>query len=366
MYRRLTYIENRYVLSDSGEHVTNINVRDPVTCIWVELRATNGATRNLNSPLAACVESIELVDGSNVLWSVNGYEALGITYYNLGYDTYQVYSEAASATQVFSFPILFGRYLGDTYYAFDPNRFANPQLRISWDLEAVNSVGATGFVSGSCRLSVIADVMDGAPSPVGLLSAKEIYSFTTESSGTEYIDLPTDATIRGLYVRCHEDGVGAFGNIDNVKLTCDNDKFVIVDMRREDALRSFALSNKAITYKHDLVAANGSTVYFVTKLNESVSYVADTADTVVTSSNAGIGQQTLGVYTAGVGSTDYVDISAMVTGWLPFGLLRIPFGIQEVETTWFDPSTFRSVRLELEQSNAGGDASVVVESLRTY
>ena len=366
MPRRLAYIENRRVLADSGEITTDITVRDPITALIFEVRAQNGASNNRKNLLADCIDSVELIDGSEVLMSLDGYEALAIAAYELGYLPYQLIAEEGVLTQNWFVAIPFGRYLGDVAYSFDPTRFSNPQLRFKWNLANKNAVGATGFVTGSARFTVLADIMEGAEAPSYMLTKKQHYSFVTAASGIQYIDLPTNANHRSMYIRCHEDGVGAFGNLSNVKVSADQDKFIPFDMRRTDFIRWLTTKYPPMHYKHNVITYNGQTVYFVLKQDELAIFYPSTVDTTVTGVVNGIGEETVAVYVGSSGSGTPRSIMALVHGWLPFGVAYLPWGDKNTPNSWLDVSLFRSLRLELEQSNAGGNASVVVEQVRTY
>jgi hypothetical protein len=362
----MTYIENRKVLADSGEVVTNITLRDPITALWVELRAQNGATYNKASPLAACIDSIELIDGSRVLWSLDGYEALAVGSYGLGYIPYQLVVETEGLYQNVFFPLMFGRGLGDTSLSLDPTRFSNLQVRFKWNLANVNAVGATGFVTASGRLTVMADVMEGAEAPTGLITCKEQYAFTTAASGTEYIDLPSDAPIRSIYLRSYEAAVGGLCGISNIKVNSGQGKFTPFDMGTTDLTRWLTMFYPPMHYKHLLKSANGGTSYFLLKKDEQVAYTPETGDCVVSAPNNGIGEQTLSVYTAGSGDTNQRNIWALVHGWVPVSTLYIPMGDKWDAATWFDPSIWGSNRLELTNNNAGASAYVVIEQAVQY
>ena len=127
LYRR-TYLESRTSLGNSGQRVTDINVRDPITALWVEFRCANGATDNVANLLSQCVSAIEVIDGAKVLYSLDGCEALALSAYHLGRLPDQLVSEWGGVTQNLSIVIPFGRYEGDTELSFDPTRFVNPQV----------------------------------------------------------------------------------------------------------------------------------------------------------------------------------------------------------------------------------------------
>ncbi|MDD5540399.1 MAG: hypothetical protein PHG61_06895 [Candidatus Marinimicrobia bacterium] len=366
MIHREAYIENRRVLADSGEVTIDVSVRDPITALWVELRAQNGGTYNKASPLAACIDAVELIDGSEVLVSMDGFEAFAVTAYFLGHIPYQLICEEGSLYQNCFLCIPFGRFLGDVSYALDPTRFDNLQIRFKWNLAAVNAVGATGFLTGTGRLTVLADIMEGASAPGAMLTYKEVYTFTTAASGVTYIDLPTDRAHRSLYLRCHEAGVGAFGNLTYIKVSGDQDKVIPFNMARTDFVRWLTTYYPPFHYKHNIVVANGNTAYFLLKQDEVVAYYPSTADTVCTGIVQGMGEEAIALYVAGSGSATNQSIMALVHGWLPFGVAHVPWGNGQEPNSWLAAPSFRSLRLELTQGNADGTVAVVVEQERAY
>jgi len=366
MLRRQTFLENSKVLADSGEITSDIWLRDPITALWVELRAQNGGTYNLANTLAGCIDSIEVIDGSNVLLSLDGYEAFAIGAYRQGHFGQQLIAETEDVYQNCFFPIFFGRWFGDEVLALDPTHFNNLQVRFKWNLANVNAVGATGFLTGTGRLNILADVMEGATPPVGVVTYKEHYSFTTGDSGVEYVDLPTDYPHKALYIRSYEAGVGGLSNISNIKVSCDQGKFVPLDMSKSNFLRWLSLRQQPFNYKQALKVTNGTTAYFVTKYLEEVAYQPEVADCICNAPNSGIGEQTVLLHTAGVADTAYRNVGAFVHGFLPYSTAYMPWGEYDDANTWLNPSLFRSIRLELTQDGAGGSAFVVVEQVRPY
>ena len=85
MLHRFTYLEKDVALGNSGEKTVNINVRDPITALWLEMRCANGTTRNQYYPLHRCVTDIEVIDGSDVLYSLDGYQAWAVACADLGF-----------------------------------------------------------------------------------------------------------------------------------------------------------------------------------------------------------------------------------------------------------------------------------------
>jgi hypothetical protein len=364
--RRLTYIENRRVLADSGEITIDIDVRDPITALWIEFRATNGASGNQDNPLVDCLTSVDLIDGGKVLWSLDGYELFAETAYRLGHIPSPLIGEIVSMVQNVNGLFMFGRWFGDQQYAFDPSKFSNPQLRFKWNLSATRTVAATAYATGTGRLTVFADVMEGAPSPQAMITARELYSFTTAASGKETIDLPVDMRLKALILRSASDsGSGLYG-ISNIKVTGDNDKFVALDMGKTDLQRWMTLHNKAFSYKHGFLATSGDTIYTALKLTETLVALIDSGDTVIGYYNVGKGSSTITMYTAGSVDTADKVFWAEVTGYCPWNTAYVEMGEWDDPATWLDATVFNKLKLELTQDVASSEAAVVIEQEYVY
>ena len=366
MLRRLAYIENRKVLADSGEVVSDIKVRDPITALWVELRAQNGSTSNVANPVAAVIDAVEVIDGSTVLFSLDGWELFALTAYHQKHIPYTLVYEYGNLTQNLSALIPFGRFLGDTMYSLDPTRFANLQVRVKWNLANVRAVGVTGFTTGTATLTVVADIMEGAPTPAAMLMTKEHYAFTTAASGVEYIDLPTDYNHRGLYIRCHKAGSGQLTGISNVKVTCDQGKFIPFDMCKNDLHRIYTFRHPPFHYKHNFYPSSGDTIYPLLKFDEVVQLTGYDADVYASYVNDGIGEGIAYIYgNVGVKSGAY-QLMADVQGFAPVGTLWLPWGLEDEPSSWLQASLFKSLRLELTMDSASASAFVVTQQERTF
>lgn len=366
MFLRKTYLESRLALPDVGEHTTDIAMRSPITNFWLEFRATNGATNNQANLLADCISAIEVIDGSEVIYSLDGYEALALGAF-LGEElNNQLISEVGGHTQNLAVPIYFGRYIGDPTYAFDPTRFVNPQIRVKWNLAAIRAVGVTGFVTTSLRLTVLANVMEGAPSPQGYMMSKEIYSYVP-AIGVEYIDLPTDYPYRGLLFRAWMATKAVYGVVNFLKLHCDQEKVIPFNMRMTDVLRYQTLRRPAFHYLHWFHEQDGDTLYHVLKHEEAASFnVPIVPDAFVGYDTVGIGEGLLHLSSAGAPRAVDTEFVSSCHGYAPFGCIYIPFNIEDTPTEYFPAPSFRSVRLEATGAVVGGVAFVSLIQERMY
>lgn len=207
-------------LGASGTKILDINIKDIISRITVNMYSLNGGTTIAAHP-AANIEKIELVDGSDVLFSLTGFQTQAMNFYNrngaIPYTSLRTYASGQRAL----FGLDFGRYLFDRDLAFDPTKFINPQLKITWD--ETNAQADTV----DSDIEVLAHIFDeDPPTPTGFLMQKEIYSYTVGTTGYEYIDLPTDFITRQIFAKAFLAPYGMTSIFDGFKLSEDNDKRV--------------------------------------------------------------------------------------------------------------------------------------------
>jgi len=228
MKLRDTYIRKGYSIPDTGTEIVPINVDEPITALFINIKATTGATSCQDHSLIDDISKIEIVDGSDVIYSMNGALARALAYWVSGKMGYGLYDEGAGVTQEFTIPIYFGRWIGDTEYYLDPKDFRNLQLKITVAL----TISATaGFATGTGQIDVIATLFSEQPEAKrGFLMSKDVYSFTTVASGDETVSLPVDFPYRLVMVRAFESGTALETDLTNLKLTCNNDSFIPFDV----------------------------------------------------------------------------------------------------------------------------------------
>jgi hypothetical protein len=366
MLYREAYVLNRFVLVDNGVMTVPLGLRDVITGLFVELRANNGATSNVANLLADCLTSFELIDGSTSLVYLTGYQLLAKTCYDKGYFPYNLITEIGGNTQNLVGYVPFGRWHGDTVYAFDPTRFVAPMIRLTWNLAAIRAVAATAFATGTATITVIAEIMQGAPAPQAMITAKQIYNFVTAAAGTTYVPFPMDHRIKACLLRSYNVAGGAIYGISNVKLNCDTGKFVYFDLRDMDVVRLMTLRNPPFSYKHGFVISNGTTIFPIMKWDEVVELLRDSGDTTFGYQNNAIGSGVVSVFTAGAADANPRVVWGNVLGWVPFALSYLDLGEFDDPATWFDPTPYGSINLELTNAAANGVASVALEQEFIY
>jgi len=360
-YRLSTIFPAKSYAAD-GTEIIDINVIDPISQIIIGLSANITDDTDITALAIACLTKIELVDGSEVLFSLSGYEAEAIDWYhnhnfNSPWDIYMGWGE----TQRF-IRLNFGRYLWDPLLAFDPKKFKNPQLKLTLD------INAGGGVPNSNSLQVWAALFDQkVVAPTGFLMHKEIKDYTLTSSTHEYTDLPTDYPYRKLLIRAQKQGTEPNQVLSNIKLSEDQDKKVIVNHGTEDIFRTIAMQSPPIEEHLHARAMTAATEIFCTPTTRTyaqATMLSDTADAGTIALSMGDG----GHFHAITG-TAAKYCAFFVRGWLPHGTWEIPFGLQDLPDDWYDVSKVSSLRLDV--TSAAGLAGtehvqVFLQQLRKY
>lgn len=366
MIERLAYIEKDKSLGDSGTTTTDITIKDPITALFVEVRATNGASYNHANTMLDCVSKIELIDGAKVLFSMSAKQAFSQACYDLGFWPHTRLSMLGGDPQTAAIPILFGRFIGDPDRAFDPSRFVHPQLRITWNLAAVRAVALTAFATGTATLTAIARVMEGAPSPGGYLLKKEFYTWTT-AVGTEYIDLPTDLSVKSLLLRSKLASYHPYGVVSNWKLNCDGGKFVPFDIGGEDLMYLLFQTQPRLSYRESAHYKSGDTfISYLEELEDVCLISEDTSDVVYRYDNYEYGRQTVYIHTAGSATANHVNTGVKCAGYFPWGYMSVPFGKLANLGDYFPASSYGSVRLEATGAVAAGAGEVCLVQDQGY
>lgn len=344
-------------LGASGTKIIDNFGADPISRLSVVFRPVGGSNTPAAHP-AASVSKIELVDGSDVLFSLSGYQTQAINILRAPKPHPQVIHFFTGGTPQTPFHLDFGRHLWDEVLAFDPNKFTNPQLKFTWDETAWDGTcGSHGF-------SVHAHVFDEKKiSPTGFLMKKEVKAYTPTSDGYEYTDLPLDFPHRALFLQGFCAGGGIRAIMKEARLDEDNDKRIVID-GDVDLLRNYLdeFWGDAVDLILGTVAA-GSVTFFCTGHNHcSVAGLVDQDAKTVAGKDLSGGQ--FWATAEGAGLANFT-----VRGKNPHGVMGIPFGNQDVIADWYDVSKIGKLRLRIQggpNSSSSYTNRVVCEQLRSY
>ena len=357
-YRNTTVLAEK-ALGASGTEIIPLNLRDVISRLTIGYRLLLNTALQSAHPVAN-ITRIELVDGSDVLFGMDGYECQGLNIYDRRVPS-MMHGETMGGNHAFAtFAIDFGRFLHDTELALDPAKFDNLALKISYDRDACGADDTVHYAA------VYADVFDEKPvSPVGFLMSKEHWQANLAQNAFEYVKLPTDYPVRQLLVRAFATDYEPWYTCVEARLDEDNLKRIPFDWEIENYHRIMKgvwlpvdegfceYGDPGTAYKryatptdyHAVMLASPSVVgeYFNTQVKPrgGMFYVSGAA---------------MGVMTG------------RAWGWLPHHCIQFPFGDPKDVDDWYDVTAKGSVRLRLKGSAEAtpGVASVVLQQLRRY
>jgi len=350
-------------LGASGTEVIDLDVADPLSAIELIFQTTVATAAVMTAPHVDCLSKIELVDGSDVLFSLSGQEAQALAFYTSGRMPLNDISLKATEYMRSVIPIYFGRKLFDRELALDPKKFKNLQLKITWDEDAAN-----GSVTAN-QLTVRGWAFDKkVVTPIGFLMAKEIKSFTPAANTYEYTDLPTDYVYRLLMLRCASTTIEPNAQMAQIKISEDNDKRIPIDMTGEEVLQKLCAPFGEIEEDYQGAdAVTASTIYgaptskvrVLKDLDFDVIAAGDDASQVTIAANK---------YSVDDGvNCKYYAFSAR--GYAPHFCLVIPAGDLMDINDWYNVTGIGSVKLITQGAAAVGtspSAQVCLQQLRKY
>ena len=345
-------------LGTSGTEVIDLKGLDPISALRFEGIYTNGSSGAQLTPVPDVISKLELVDGSDVLFSLDGTQLAAVHFYE-GYPFIYIDGSAVDSDTInFNLQYDFGRFLRDPMLAFDPKRFRNPQIKITWNVATANAAAT------ALSLEITAELFDEkSVSPTGFLRTTQFHSYSPGASTHEYIDLPTDLVIRKLYLQTKEYGSAATTLLTSAKLSEDNDKRIPFDMTDTNWCNLLAekwgmLIQNAWGYGG---SANDPIFLAPCKYETGVWSSASVAEEVLIQGSTG-GKWTLTTSTA----TDLVH--GLVTGFLPYWVYCYPFGDDNDPMDWYDPRNIGSLRLDVLSGSASSGATnnTILQQLRSY
>jgi len=357
-YRRATLLAEKVVTGTATE-VMEIVTKQPISRLTLAYRFTK-TQQGMNSYPHTDIVRIEVVDGSDVLHSLDGGQNQAVCIYDRLCPTMNHGQHLNANSEYSVYGIDFGRFRHDPELALDPAKFNNLQLKVSHAVGTCDDGAAAGW------LEVWADLFDEKViNPIGFLMTKEHHKrIPPVAAGYWYVDLPTDYPIRKMFIQGYQKAKEPWNNVIEVKLDEENEKRIPLNWDLEDYHRIM----KGVWHPNE-----EQIIGTVLNLAASHFYVTPTD---FYSCPAPCGQGVGTVYMAGWGSGGDLDLrgvgvqqfNAMVHGWLPNHTFEFPFGEPQDLNDWYDVTRLGSLRLRM-RSGAGGEVgtvSAILQQLRYY
>jgi len=358
MNHRLASVLAEETIIPAATKVIDLDMTDIISRIQINLEVQRDGTVLGDHP-AATISNIELIDGSDVLFSMSGKECQALDFYQNGVMPFNAITDRDGNDCVTTFNINFGRFLYDELLAFNPAKFRNPQLKITHNYQAC------GGTPGAARMEVRSFLFDEkVPAPEGFLMSKEHYQFTSGVVGTyEYIDMPVDYLTRRYMIMGTLGGYFCQQVVNAVRLSEDNAKRIPYDTQVWQLL-------KMLHQKYPRIEEYG---HFALLDATKVIYASPTQDIVVNASPVTI-TNIVSVSEVPTKMPITVDITAdgeaglQISGNDPHSSFIMPLGDPDNPADWYDVTKIGNLKLRLKAGSAGntGVVEVVTEQLRKY
>jgi len=353
-YRHATLYPSENASTAKTEAIS-LDMKDIISRIQIKFNATNVTNDPVAHP-AAAVSKVEIVDGSEVLYSLSAREIESLMFYNTGKSRARHIDYRGGNENHMILDMMFGTKLFDPLLAFDPTKFSNPKLMITH-----NKASGLGTPTAA-TLEVFADLFDEkVPSPIGYIMPKEYFAYTTPSAASnEYIDLPDDYPIKRIMVSTFKAGAWWDNIITEIELNEESGKRKPWEEDAYDIMMTALTKYGPYTeFFTGILSSQTANLFYITPEEEA--------------SVAPCGMGFTGVYSAGntsgcqvnLKADNSVEFRALVSGPMPHGAVPLDCGDQMDPEDWLDVTTKGKIKLRVK---AGGTnpVNVVLEQLRKY
>jgi hypothetical protein len=340
--------------------IIDIDYADPISALIIQMGGVYVGS-DATAHGIACLKKLEIVDGSDVLYSLTGYEAEALDIYHNKRmpSNWNFYLNGGGCDRTVM--INFGRKLWDPRFAFDPTKFKNPQLKITSDIDA------GGNAPSSIHFAAFAAMFDEKKiTPEGFLMAKEIKDYDMASAAHEYTDMPTDFPYRKLLIKALTAGTEPSSIIDNVKLSEEQDRKIIVDQAAHEILRSIASQNPQLVEQIYCYVGTSLTSVYTTISERAIATFVNFLATAATNSTCSYGAAGGRIRAIASGA---VNTALIVAGWTPHGVYEIPFGDQDDPDDWYDVTKIGSLKLDIKAASGRSSSDhvqIFLQQLRHY
>lgn len=358
MNQRLAIVLSEETIIPASTKVIDLDMSDIVSRIQINLEVERDGTV-LGAHPAATISNIELVDGSDVLFSMSGKQAQALDYYQNGVMPFNAITDRTGNDCITCFNINFGRFLFDEVLAFDPKKFNNPQLKITHNYQQC------GGTPGAARLDVRAFLFDEKkPAPTGFLMSKEFYQFTSGADGTYHsVDMPSDHITRRFMIMATAAGYFVQQVVNEIRLSEDNQKRIPYDTKVWQLLKTLRQMYPRIhEYGHFAFLAATKAIYMSPTQDIVMNAVPDTVTNITSVSTI----PTKMPITSDITADGAVVVQ--ISGYDPHYSFVVPLGKPDDMADWYDLTKVGNLKMRLKAGSAGtsGVVEIVTEQLRAY
>lgn len=368
--------------SDAATYSTDLPTAGALHALLVTAKITNGSTAGRNVGVLDAVDEIRIRgDGEDPIKLLHPQEVEKWYETLWGKALPGTATEAASAVQQMTFPVLFGRRLWDPEMFLPLERFKTAALEIDY---SPTIAADAGFTTGTFTVDVMALISEAADrlSYRGTLKHRRIKSFTSAASGEDTTELPDTALIRAIGVYMYENQVDDLTDITRVRLEDRPTGKALVDFDiNELYAMNEALFGAEITHLYRLLAQNADVLDTRLGRPTAISLRPIVAAEIGTDTNliatisaitgdrltldASIVTETT-VTTPEAADTTDRRYQVAVRGLTPSYFALLPYMYPDDESGYLPVERFGGLNLILTQAGAGATVRVSVEELVKY
>lgn len=352
-------IEEDIDIGTAGSRTVDIELVDVVSALMMKFNVTSVA--DAPTPLKHPVETVskvELVDGSDVLESLTGKQLMAAYYWGTKRNPVSMLGMGNGVHAYFTIPLMFGRDLWDRDLAFDPSKFTNPQLKLTYD-KATCDAGSTAMT-----YSLMASVFDERKvSPRGFLTKKQIETYTPVAATHEYVTMPLDYSYRMILLEGYASDNHVRRQIKTVKLSEDIDKKVPINMETYKYLWNLAQYYPEVAERFNIKFPTTAVTHHTMATYEKVALGYPPSDQNVYIADAAGDQLTVEL------ATSAQSVEGKVAGEIPFHIFPLLFGNKDDMGDFYKLSPDSTLKLDLlahSSVGTGASGTVMVEQFRPY
>lgn len=301
--------------------------------IVVRVFSTPTASSRPALPINDAITKLEIVDGSTIIKSLSGNQTHGLEMIHRKPVRASTEKNDNAVEGYDDFILVLDGVVNGVHYCPDFARFANPQLKITWDYSLTTSdkgMGVDADTSPSMKFTVMAKVVrEGGRYTHGYVKSNEIYTWTSATSTTTQTEIPRGDMLLGLMIDAGYSSKDWTEDIERVKLDFDNGAWIPFDFYEEEIAKvqeewfqdPFELSFEADLKNNEILDTH---MGYVTSIGMTPLEVgsADALTFIYPSAEQGIG--TVKISSGTTTLAQYSLFKINVAGFMPYQCWYVP------------------------------------------